>query len=137
MIDVDTDALRRGVAVAAAVAIPVAVLAFVFIGDTAGERGPVLFLFSLVVLAALVAGAAVAGYLQRTGTPLAHGIVTALVVWAVLTVIRLVRLAFGDGDVAWAPVVSNLLLSLIAGTVGGLVGGRRAARRADEGGAAG
>jgi putative membrane protein (TIGR04086 family) len=132
MIDLDADALRRGIAVAAAIAVPIAVVANLVVDDSTNERTPVLFLFSLGVLAALVIGALVAGQAQRTGTPMAHGIVTAVTVWLVLTVVRLIRLTIDAKDIAWSPVLSNLLLSLIAGTVGGLLGGRRATRRASQ-----
>jgi putative membrane protein (TIGR04086 family) len=124
--DFDFEALRKGIAVAAAITIPIAVVASFFVDDDPGQRRPIVYVFTVVVLAGLVAGAFVAGHAQRTGTPMAHGIVTTLSVWLVLTVIRVVRLAIDNDSIEWAPIVSNLLLSLIAGTIGGLLGGRRA-----------
>ena len=125
VIDVDRPALRAGVAVAAAIAVPVA-LAYWLFDDVQG----VLALFTLLVLAGLVIGSAVAGSRQRTGAPLAHGLLTSLVVFGVLTLVRVARLLLGGDGAGGRWLVSNLLLSLIAGTVGGLIGGRRSTQRA-------
>ena len=128
MIDLDADALRKGIAIAAVITIPTAFASWIWIDDESNKRQPVIVVFSLIVLAGLILGAAVAARLQRAGTPLAHGIVTVLVVWAVLSVVRLVRLAVAGDNLDGRGLMSNLLLSLIAGTVGGLVGGRLAGR---------
>jgi putative membrane protein (TIGR04086 family) len=128
LIDLDGDALRRGIAVAAAVSVPTALISWLFVDGEPGESRPLLVVFSLLVLAGLVIGAAVAARWQRTGTPLTHGLVTTVVVWAGLTVIRLVRLAWSGDGLDLAASVSNLLLSLVAGAVGGLIGGRLAGR---------
>lgn len=127
LIDLDADALRAGVAVAGGIAVPAAV-AYWFFDDIAGAQA----LFTVLVLGALVAGSAVAASKQRTGTPLGHGLVVALVVLAVVTAIRILRLAVQGDSSDLGAVLSNLLLTLIAGTVGGLIGGRRAGRRARE-----
>lgn len=130
MIDLDRDALRKGITAAALVSVPAAVL-FAFLDRDGGADDWVAVVFSLAVLGGLVLGAYVAGREQRTGTPMAHGLVTTVVLWLALTVIRFVRLMVDGDAVEWSPVLSNLLLSLVCGVVGGLLGGRRAARRSE------
>ncbi|HEX9258406.1 MAG TPA: hypothetical protein VF855_02640 [Acidimicrobiales bacterium] len=122
--ELDTDALRRGVAVSLATTVPFALLYWGF----PDNRG-VLAVFTVIVLGGLVAGSALAAMRQQVGLPLAHGLVSALTVFGVLQVVRLVRLVASDNDIRWNAVLSNLLLSIIAGTVGGLVGTRVTLRR--------
>ena len=118
-VELDRDALRRGIVLAVAIAVPAAVV-FAWMPDNRG----VLAVFTLVVLGGLVAGAAVASMRQQVGMPLVHGILTALTAFAVVQCIGLVRRLVQDDAIEWGAVVSNLLLSLIAGTIGGLVGTR-------------
>jgi uncharacterized membrane protein YfcA len=134
VIDLDADALRKGIAVAAVITIPIALASWIWIDDESTKRQPVIVVFSLIVIGGLILGAALAAQLQRTGTPLAHGIVTVLVVWAVLSIVRLVRLTVAGDDLDVRGLVSNLLISLIAGTVGGLIGGRGARPAEQRGG---
>ena len=69
-------------------------------------------------------GAACAAWLQRSGTPLSHGLVTAggtyVVVQAALVTVRLIR----GLDVHWFSAVFTLTFVLFAGLIGGLVGQR-------------
>jgi uncharacterized membrane protein YfcA len=69
-----------------------------------------------------VIGAGCAAWIQRTGTPLSHGLVTAagtyLAAQAVFVVVRLVR----GLEVRWFAVIFNLTVVLAAGLVGGLLG---------------
>lgn len=129
-LNLDGDALRKGVAVAAAVSIPIGVLAWLVLDDDPDVEQPWwVGVFSLAVLVALGVGAFVAARDQRQGTPLMHGIVAAAVVFSALELLRVVRLTVRDADLEWSTVLSNAMLTLLAGIVGGVVGGRANARR--------
>ena len=123
----DPDALRRGLVLAAVVAVPLGVA-----GAFVDRDSPVNAVLSLAIMAALVAGAAHAAELQQVGQPLTHGICAALGAMVVAQVIGLVNRAVTGHDIEAGRIVSNVLLTLIAGTVGGLIGSRRAARKALE-----
>lgn len=118
---VDLHALRAGALVAAAIAVPAGIIAQVFADDDGGTSGWI-SLFALAVLVGLAAGAAVAARLQRTGTALTHGILTAVGVFVVVQAAGLVRRSIAGDDITWSRIASSFLLSLMAGTVGGLVG---------------
>jgi putative membrane protein (TIGR04086 family) len=121
----DLDAVRKGVIVAAVIAVPVALLSIaVRPDDRPGQnRGAVAF-FTVLVLGALVAGASIAARRQQRGTPFLHGIVASAIVVVVLALIRVVRRAT-QGHGPGLSVMSNLLLGIVCGIVGGLIGGRR------------
>ena len=89
-----------------------------------GEDGSpgLLRLFTGLVLVALVLGAGVAAWRQRTGRPLSHGITTALVVFGVVQAVGIVRRVVGSDDIRWNRIVSSAILSLLAGAFGGLLG---------------
>jgi putative membrane protein (TIGR04086 family) len=121
----DLDAVRKGVTVAAVIAIPVALLSIaVRPGDRPGQNRGAVAVFSVLVLAALVIGAAIAARRQTRGTPFLHGIVTTAIVVIVLALVRVVRRAI-QGHGPGLSVMSNLLLGIVCGIVGGLIGGRR------------
>ena len=120
---VDLDAVRDGALVAALIAVPAGVLAQVLDDEDATSNGWVSIL-ALVVLLGLVIGAAVAAARQRTGTPLTHGILTAVGVFVVVQVIGILRRTLADDGITWSRIASSFLLSLMAGVVGGLIGSR-------------
>ncbi len=124
--DLDRDALRRGVAIAGGLGVPIAVLSWLVNGSSSEPGGGAVALFTLAVLAALVGGAYVAARHQNRGRPLTHGLVAVLIVFVVLQVIRLVRQALADDGLQWSRTLSNLLLTIIAGSVGAVLGGRAA-----------
>ena len=69
-----------------------------------------------------VLGAGCAAWVQRTGTPLSHGLVTAIGTYlAAQAVFAVVRLARGQ-DVRWFAIMFNLTVVLGAGLLGGLLG---------------
>jgi putative membrane protein (TIGR04086 family) len=121
----DLDAVRKGATVAALIAVPVALLSIaVRSDDRPGQNRGAVGFFTLLVLAALVIGAAFAARRQRRGTPFLHGIVTSACVVVLLAVVRLVRRAI-QGHGPGLSVMSNLLLGIVCGIIGGLIGGRR------------
>jgi hypothetical protein len=61
---------------------------------------------------------------QRTSTPLSHGLVTAVGTYlAAQSVFVIVRLARG-GDVSWFATMFNASVMLLAGSIGGVLGRR-------------
>jgi hypothetical protein len=116
----DWAAIRAGGAVALVFAVPFSVAARWAADRT--DPGSLPVWLSLGAVLGFVLGAGCAAWVQRTGTPLSHGIVTAvgtyIVAQAVFAIIRLVR---GD-DVHWFAIFFNLTVVLAAGLVGGLLG---------------
>jgi hypothetical protein len=116
----DWDAIRAGGAVALVFAVPFSIGARWAADRT--DPGSLPVWLSLGAVLGFVLGAGCAAWVQRVGTPLSHGIVTAvgtyLAAQAVFAVIRLLR---GDG-VHWFAIFFNLTVVLGAGLVGGLLG---------------
>ena len=117
----DRHALRDGISVAALGAVPFGVIGRLIVGED-GSRS-VLALFTFLVLIALLMGGAIAAWRQAVGRPLTHGIVTALVTFAAVQAVGIVRRAVAGDDIRWSRIVSTALLTLMVGTIGGLVGG--------------
>jgi putative membrane protein (TIGR04086 family) len=122
--DIDRAALGRGVAVAAAIAVPVTVVANLAVDDNDRHSGWIALL-SLAVLVGLAAGAAVAARRQQNGTPLTHGILCALVVFVAVNTFGIVRRPIAGDDIRWGRIASTAVLAVVAGTVGGAVGAVR------------
>lgn len=116
----DRSAVLTGAAAAGVVAVPAGVVAAVTDGGGA---------LTLVVLAGLVLGAAVAAVRQRVGTPLTHGIVAAVLTFVAVQVVGVVRRTVAGESVGWSRILSSLVLTVLAGALGGLVGGLVASRR--------
>jgi uncharacterized membrane protein YfcA len=116
----DWDAIRAGGSVALVFAVPFSVAAR-WAADSRDDSGLAVWL-SLGAVLGFVLGAGCAAWVQRTGTPLSHGLVTALGTYlaaqAVFAVVRLVR----GQDVRWFAIMFNLAVVLGAGLVGGLLG---------------
>jgi putative membrane protein (TIGR04086 family) len=135
VIDLDRHALWRGVVVAAAVAVPVAIVANIAVDDDQNHSGWIALL-SLGVLVGLAAGAAIAARQQHKGTPLTHGIVCALTVFVVVNVFGIVRRSIARDDIRWGRIASTAVLAVVAGTVGGMIGSFRQDGRMSEAGGA-
>ena len=118
----DRGALRAGALTAAAVAVPAGVIAQVL--DDGDDAGWLVTVLGLVVLGGLVLGAAIAARRQREGTPLTHGMVTAVGVFVVVQAAGVLRRTLSGDDVTWSRLLSNLLLSMLAGVAGGMIGSR-------------
>ena len=116
----DRAALRDGVSVAALGAVPFGVVAQLIGSD--GASGSAGALLVTAVVLSLVFGAGVAAWRQTVGRPLTHALVTALVTFAVVQAVGIVRrLVVGD-PVHWSRIVSSAVVSLAAGLVGGMLG---------------
>jgi hypothetical protein len=117
----DWPAIGAGALIAVVFGLPLAIGARI---AADGDHEGLAIGLSIAATVAFGAGAACAAWLQRAGTPLSHGLVTAggtyVVVQAVLITIRLVR----GQEVHWFSAVFTLTFVLFAGLLGGLAGQR-------------
>ncbi len=116
----DWDAIRAGGAVALVFAVPFSHAAR-WAADSRDDSVLATWL-TLGAVVGFVLGAGCAAWVQRVGTPLSHGMVTAvgtyLLAQAVFVVVRLAR----GLDVRWFALMFNLTVVLAAGLIGGLLG---------------
>jgi putative membrane protein (TIGR04086 family) len=124
VIDLDRAALGRGVAVAAGISVPVTIVANLAVDESEQHSGWITLL-SLAVLVGLMVGGAVAARRQQSGTPLTHGIVSALIVFVAVNAFGIVRRSIAGDDIRWGRIASTAVLAVVAGTVGGLFGAVR------------
>ncbi len=116
----DWPALRAGAMVALVFAVPLTLVAAVVDSDNGGVNALFFFGASLGFLL----GGGCAAWVQRTGTPLSHGVVSADVTYlAVQAVFVAIRLGGGD-SVNWFTVFFTLGLVSLAGLFGGVLGNR-------------
>lgn len=114
----DASALRQGGSVAAFFALPFGIAAAFFRDDRKGLASAL----TVLVLVGLVLGAGVAAWKQRRGTPLTHGIVTAVGAFVVIQTFGVARRSLAGEPLHWSRIVSSLVLSGLAGMLGGLMG---------------
>jgi uncharacterized membrane protein YfcA len=118
----DWDAIRAGASVALVFAVPFSIAAR-WAADSRDDPTLAVWL-SLGAVLGFVLGAGCAAWVQRTGTPLSHGIVTAVGTYlAAQAVFALIRVARGE-DVRWFALMFNLAVVGGAGLLGGLLGGK-------------
>jgi hypothetical protein len=114
----DSDAIRTGIGVCLILAIPLTLIAGFLDSDDSGLNA----LFFFGAMFGFVLGSGCAAWVQRRGTPLSHGILTAIIAYvgaqAVFITIRLLR---GE-TVNWFGVFFTLSLVMLAGLFGGLLG---------------
>lgn len=117
----DLDAIRAGASVSLVFAVPFSIGARIAADDDNTGLATGLVLGAIV---GFVLGAGCASWIQRKGTPLSHGMVTAggtyLAAQAVFIIVRLVR----SDTVTWFAVLFNLSFVLVAGVIGGILGQR-------------
>jgi hypothetical protein len=115
----DLDAIRAGGMVAVVFAIPITVIASLVDSDSGATNA----LFFVGAMVGFFLGAGCAAWVQRLGSPLTHGITTALLTFVVpQLIIVIVRLAGGNS----VNLFNVFLLSpFVVGTglFGGLAGG--------------
>lgn len=125
IVKLDRGALAVGIVVALIICVPAALIGQA-LDDRSSSDNPsaVVSLLAILVLAGLVVGATVAARRQQLDAPLVHGIVAAIVTFALVQGIGVLRRFATSEDVSWSRILSSALLSMVAGTVGGLIGGR-------------
>ncbi len=116
----DWQALRAGALVALVFAVPLTIVAAVVNSDNGGLNA----LFFFGAMFGFILGGGCAAWVQRSGTPMSHGVVSAagtyLLAQAVFVAIRLV----GGDTVNWFSVFFTLGLVSVAGMFGGVLGNR-------------
>ncbi len=120
----DPEALRAGIGVCLILAVPLTLVAAFVDSDDSGLNA----FFFFGAMFGFVLGAGCAAWLQQRGTPMSHGIVTAIVAYlgaqAVFVSFRLLR----GNSVNWFGVFFTLSLVMLAGLIGGLLGSSLQAR---------
>jgi hypothetical protein len=120
----DPEAIRAGIGVCLILAVPLTLVAAFVDSDDSGLNA----LFFFGAMFGFVLGAGCAAWLQQRGTPMSHGIVTAMVAYLgaqfVFVTFRLLR---GD-SVNWFGIFFTLSLVMLAGVIGGLLGSSLQAR---------
>lgn len=110
--------------VALVFAVPITLIASFVDSDDDGVNA----LFFFAAMLGFVIGSGCAAWVQRVGTPLSHGVVTAsgtyLAAQAVFVVIRLI----GGNDVNLFRIFFTLMIVVGAGLLGGVLGRRLQAR---------
>lgn len=120
----DMAAVRAGIGVCLLLAVPLTLVAAFVDSDDSGLNA----LFFFGAMFGFVLGAGCAAWLQQRGTPLSHGIVTAMIAYlGAQAVFVAIRLAGGD-DVNWFGVFFTLSLVMLSGLFGGLLGSLLQAR---------
>ncbi len=120
----DRQAIAQGIGVCLLLAVPLTLIAAFVDSDDSGTNA----FFFFGAMAGFVLGAGCAAWVQRTGTPLSHAMVTGVIAYAsaqaVFIVIRLVR---GE-SVNWFGVFFTLSLVILASIIGGMLGSLLQAR---------
>jgi hypothetical protein len=116
----DVAALRAGAGVCLLLAIPLTLIAAFVDSDSAGVNA--LFFFGAMV--GFVLGAGCAAWIQRAGTPISHGLVTAIGAYVAAQAVFVTIRLLGGNDVNWFGVFFTLSLVVFAGLIGGLLGSR-------------
>ena len=126
-VELDRPAVFKGMATAAVIAVPFALLGLAASDeDSLGWAG---WLSVVGILLGLVIGGFIAARDQRLGAPLTNGITAAVGVYVVVQGIGILKRAVASEELNWAKYASSLLLSIVAGTVGALLASMAAASR--------
>jgi hypothetical protein len=134
----DWQAIKEGASVAVVLAVPFTLIArFFFDSDARSGWAAVLALGSFL---GFILGAGQAAWRQDRGTPLSHGIVTAVGTYVVVQAVFVVILLVAGKHVHWGRILTSLVLTLAAGLIGGFFGSflqRQGVRPRDRSGALG
>jgi putative membrane protein (TIGR04086 family) len=121
----DRRAVVAGTSIALAIAVPAALISQLL--DTKGtvhDHSGVLAVAFIVVLVGFVAGGFVAGS-KRTDAPLANGAMAALLAFAIVQGVGVIRRSITGDDISWLAIPFNGLIAASLGVLGGYVAGRR------------
>jgi hypothetical protein len=114
----DVEAIRNGIGVCLVLAVPLTLIAGFLDSDDSSLNA----VFFFGAMFGFVLGSGCAAWVQQRGTPLSHGILTAIIAYvgaqAVFVTVRLLR---GE-TVQWFGVFFTLSLVMLAGLFGGLLG---------------
>jgi hypothetical protein len=114
----DVEAIRNGIGVCLVLAVPLTLIAGFLDSDDSSLNA----VFFFGAMFGFVLGSGCAAWVQQRGTPLSHGILTAIIAYvgaqAVFVTVRLLR---GE-TVHWFGVFFTLSLVMLAGLFGGLLG---------------
>ena len=120
----DVTAIRAGIGVCLILAVPLTLVAAFVDSDDSGLNA----LFFFGAMFGFVLGAGCAAWIQQRGTPLSHGLVTAMIAYlGAQAVFVAIRLAGGE-SVNWFGVFFTLSLVMLSGLFGGLLGSLLQAR---------
>ncbi len=126
-VEVDRPAVLKGMATAAVIAVPFALLGLAASDtESLGWAG---WLSVLGIMLGLVIGGFLAARDQQVGAPLTNGIVAAVAVYVIVQGIGILKRAVAGEELNWAKYASSLLLSIVAGTVGALLASMATASR--------
>jgi uncharacterized membrane protein YfcA len=117
---IDWAAIRSGAAVCLVFAIPFS-LAARWAADSRDDSA-LAVLLTLCAIAGFVIGSGVAAWVQQTGFPLVHGLVTASSTYVIAQAVFITLRLFMGRDVHWFSAVFNLTPVLFAGMLGGFLG---------------
>lgn len=114
----DLEAIRAGIGVCLLLAIPLTLIAGFVDSDSSGTNA----LFFFGAMFGFVLGSGCAAWIQQRGTPMSHGVVTAIVAYVgAQTIFVVARLIRGE-SVNWFGVFFTLSLVVLAGLFGGMLG---------------
>jgi hypothetical protein len=116
----DISAIKQGASVIGTIAVPLAVIGRLAFDE--GESSSLASLLAMVTLAMFVIGAGVAAWQQNRGTPLSHGMVTAVGMFIVVQVIFAIIRVLGGNSLNLGRIMVSLTLTALAGLLGGFFG---------------
>ena len=116
----DFSAIKQGASVIGSIAVPLAVIGRLAFDE--GESSSLASLLAMVTLAMFVIGAGVAAWQQTKGTPLSHGMVTAVGMFIVVQVIFALIRVLGGHSLNFGRIMVSLTLTALAGLIGGFLG---------------
>ncbi len=120
----DPEAVRAGIGVCLVLAVPLTLIAAFVDSDDSGLNA----LFFFGAMFGFVLGAGCAAWLQQRGTPMSHGIVTAIIAYLGAQIVFVSFRLLRGADVNWFGVFFTLSLVMLAGLTGGLLGSSLQAR---------
>lgn len=116
----DPVAIRAGASVCIVLAVPFRVLAAAVGGDSGGLNA----FFFVVFLFFFVIGSGCAAWVQRSGTPMSHALVTAIGTYVVVELVFVVVRAVRGTEIPWSGIMFTSMIVLTCGIVGGFLGNR-------------